>query len=409
MGVRNGMFTASESHREYIPGPGVKGRIMLSDGRVPLEEYAGGIRCVYIDPPFNTGGTFVMRQKRGEKDWAGGGAGLTLPAYTDRSGSREEYHAFLGALIRSAYALLDGKGVFFLHLDPRESAAARILCDGVFGADHFVNEIVWAYQSGGRTVKRFPAKHDTILFYRKGKQMDFNLKAVPLPREGNRHNHMRRQVDENGRAFRTIRSGGRIYTYYDDDPVYPGDVWTDISHIQQKDPQRTGYDTQKPLKLLERVFLPVTSPGDPVADLCCGSGTAGAAAAALGRPFLLTDISPLAVLTARRRLLRCSLTVDMPALDVGGGILCDCEREGDRERFFLKAYRPEGEEERGTDLADTWAVGELRDGVFTASAVSCRSREQPALLPFLEMPLSPFSAVEITDVYGRRSVWTRRE
>ena len=394
-------FIQAPSHRERIPGGKIRGRIMLADGTAPLWEYAGGVKCVYVDPPFNTGGAFVMRQKLGEKDWARDKSSLTVPAYSDRNESREEYHAFLRSLIFSAWTLLEERGVFFLHLDPRESAWGRILCDDVFGADRFVNEIIWSYQSGGRTTRRFPAKHDTILFYRKGRDMDFDLKAVPIRREDNRKNHMRRQVDENGRAYRTIRSGGKIYTYYDDDPVYPGDVWTDISHLQQKDPRRTGYDTQKPPALLERVLLPVTLPGDTVADLCCGSGSTGAAAAALGRPFLMTDISPLAVLTARRRLVDCDLTVDLPADMDGGNIECEGVREGDGMTFTLKGYG-----KGGLDEADTWAVGEMKDGVFTVSALSRRTRETPALAASLSMPASPFAAVEVTDVYGKRRVWT---
>ena len=400
MGDGKMKFIRVPSHRERIPGGGVKGRILLADGTVPLWEYAGGVKCVYVDPPFNTGGSFVMRQKVGEKDWAGDKSSLTVPAYSDRNESREEYHAFLRSLIFCAWTLLDERGVFFLHLDPRESAWARIICDDVFGADHFVNEIIWSYQSGGRATKRFPSKHDTILFYRKGRDMRFDLKAVPIKREDNRKNHMRRQVDENGRAYRTIRSGGKIYTYYDDDPVYPGDVWTDISHLQQKDPRRTGYDTQKPQALLERVLLPVTLPGDMVADLCCGSGSTGAAAAALGRPFLMTDISPLAVLTARRRLVDCDLTVDLPAGAEGGDLKCECVKEGDRLVFTLKSYG-----KGGLDEADTWAVGEIKDGVFTVSALSRRTREAPALAASLSMPASPFAAVEVTDIYGKRSVW----
>ncbi len=400
-------FIQVPSHREVIHGGKVRGRIILADGTEPLWEYAGTVKCVYVDPPFNTGGSFVMRQKVGEKDWAGGKSSLTVPAYSDRNESREAYHAFLRSLIYSAWTLLDEQGVFFLHLDPRESAWARIMCDDVFGEDHFVNEIIWSYQSGGRTTKRFPTKHDTILFYRKGRDMRFDLKAVPIKREDNRKNHMRRLVDENGRTYRTIVSGGKMYVYYDDDPVYPGDVWTDISHLQQKDPQRTGYDTQKPRALLERVILPVTLPGETVADLCCGSGSTGAAAAGLGRSFLMTDISPLAVLTARRRLADCELTVDLPSAMDGGEIACDCVREGSVERFCLKACFSEGGKAAGTDRADTWAVGELKDGVFTACSVSCRSKQKPALAPYLEMPASPYAAVEITDVYGKRTVWTR--
>ena len=127
-----------------------------------------------------------------------------------------------------------------------------------------------------------------------------------------RSNHMRRHVDPDGRVYRSIRANGRVYTYYDDDPVYPGDVWTDISHLQQKDPERTGYATQKPVKLLDRLLRPIVQPGDLVCDLCCGSGTTLVAAQALGCRVLGVDCSPEALMTARSRIRRDDLMVICP-------------------------------------------------------------------------------------------------
>lgn len=160
-----------------------------------------------------------------------------------------------------------------------------LLCDEIFGEDMFLNEIVWSYESGGRAKKYFSRKHDTILLYARSKDYHFDLRRVPLVRAEHRKNQMRRCVDENGRSYSQITTGGKVYRYYDDAPVYPGDVWSDISHLQQKDPERTGYPTQKPLKLLERLLLPVVREGDMVADLCCGSGTAMEAAQSLGLPL----------------------------------------------------------------------------------------------------------------------------
>ena len=124
---------------------------------------------------------------------------------------------------------------------------------------------------------------------------------------------MKRQVDEHGRAYRTIRSGGKTYTYYDDDPVYPGDEWTDVSHLQQKDPQRTGYDTQKPLALLNRIILCCTKENDLVADLFCGSGTTAVAAAQAGRRYLMLDSDERAHAVTRKRLLGTALTISVPS------------------------------------------------------------------------------------------------
>ena len=113
---------------------------------------------------------------------------------------------------------------------------------------------------------------------------------------------MRRHVDPDGRVYRSIRSGGRVYTYYDDDPVPPTDVWDDVSHLQQRDPQRTGYDTQKPLALLERIVRCASREGELVFDPFAGSGTTLEAACRLGRRFLGVDKCPLVPNILRRRL-----------------------------------------------------------------------------------------------------------
>jgi hypothetical protein len=115
---------------------------------------------------------------------------------------------------------------------------------------------------------------------------------------------MKRFIDENGRICFTIRSVGKIYTYYEDTPVYPSDVWDDIEHLQQKDTERLGYATQKPEALLNRVILASSKPGDLVCDLFSGSGTTATAAMKLGRRFLALDASPLALYTLRARLLK---------------------------------------------------------------------------------------------------------
>ena len=119
---------------------------------------------------------------------------------------------------------------------------------------------------------------------------------------------MKRFVDESGRVCFSIRSGGKLYTYYEDSPVYPTDVWTDIDHLQQRDRERVGYATQKPEALLRRIVLASSRPGDLVMDLFSGSGTTAAVAAALGRRFVAADASPFALYTLRARLLRQSST-----------------------------------------------------------------------------------------------------
>lgn len=169
--------------------------------------------------------------------------------------------------------------------------------------------MIWSYESGGRAKRSFSRKHDTILLFGRTRDYYFDLTRVPLPRGEHRSNHMKRSVDENGRSYRSVVVSGKEYRYYDDEPVYPGDVWTDISHIQQRDPERTGYSTQKPLALLLRLLKPLVREGDLVADLCCGSGTALAAAEALGCRLLGMDLNPDALLVTRARLRNQDLTL----------------------------------------------------------------------------------------------------
>lgn len=259
-----------------------------------IERYSGSARVVYIDPPFNTGGYFEYR--RGKKQ----------TAYCD-SMPKDEYLAMMRSAIELSKKLLREDGTFFLHVDCRMSAHLRLICDEVFTEDAFTNEIIWAYKSGGRSKKNFSAKHDVILMYRMSPDSYFDPDAVAKPRGAKRRNHMKRGVDEKGRVFYSIRTGGREYRYYEDDPVYPSDVWDDIEHLNQRDPERTGFITQKPEALLKRVILSCSEEGDLVVDLFGGSGTTAVTAAKLGRSFVSVDSGAAASAITEKRLLERSL------------------------------------------------------------------------------------------------------
>ncbi|MDR3052170.1 MAG: site-specific DNA-methyltransferase [Oscillospiraceae bacterium] len=358
-----------------------------------LAVHAGRVQLVYIDPPFFTGQRFHMRMRVGEMGWRTGSPALNVPAYEDVWADADAYLSAMRDMLTTARALLAPAGTIFLHLDCRTHAAMRLLMDELFGAENFVNEIVWAYQTGGRSLRYFSHKHDTILFYRKRPRYYFDITALPMPRGEHRSNHMRRAVDEQGRAYRAIRSGGREYRYYDDQPVYPSDVWQDISHLQQKDPERTGYDTQKPLKLLERIVLCASRPGDLVADLCFGSGTTLVAAAQLGRRFLGVDQGQAALAATRKRLLgfRADYRLGeglrptlLPAWRVTPNIgfyqveLCACA-----------AQDPAGEglSAAALDVVDQWSLGFLRQNTFVAMAGAARTRATPVLARALEVPM----------------------
>ena len=386
-----------------------------SPDQLDWEPYLGKVSCVYIDPPFYTGELFNFNQRVGEDGWKTGKRTLRLEAYSDRFETREAYLALIRMLAATARKLLSDAGALFVHVDTREDAHVRLLLDEMFNERNFVNQLIWAYQSGGRSLKHFSRKHDVIFFYRKTGKLHFDITHVPIPRDENRQNHMRRTVDENGRPCRTIRSGGKTYVYYDDDPVYPSDVWADVSHLQQKDPQRTGYDTQKPESLLRRVLLPVTEPGDIVADLCCGSGTTAVAAALTGRRFLVSDSGKPAVSVTRKRLVSQGIPFDLEA---------PCEKTPARaslrqfpgiayvdvclDDFTPLAPWPDGI--TGLDGVDQWSIGWFKDGVFLAQADAARTQKTPVLARTLQMPLlSGAPAALITDILGNRYCFVWRE
>ena len=401
--------------REALMGSGVMGELFLGDSLELSDrltgKYGGRVQCVYLDPPFFTGSLFNMRVRVGEREWRSGAGSLELSAYSDKWASAEEYISEIRALAELARELMSDTGVIFLHVDWRMQARLRIMMDEVFGENNFMNEIIWTYQTGGRARKYFSRKHDVILFYRKGPAYRFYIENVPISRTDARRNHMKRQVDKDGRVYRTIKSGGKVYKYYDDDPVYPGDVWDDVSHLQQKDPQRTGYDTQKPLKLLERIVLCSTRPGDIVCDLTCGSGTALEAAAINGRNFVGVDMSPLAVQTARRRLVGSRVSLNMPGSEGSPEVELDAMTGVGNYECDLRCFSPEpGVGERGFDGLDAvtgWSGGYINDDVFYSYVHDMRSKQHPRLDAHLSIPVwDGVPAVRIEDVYGRAFYYT---
>jgi len=368
----------------------------------------GQAQCVYLDPPFMTGEKFMRRRPYGEQGWRTGNPAPRYPAYEDRYTGEKEYLRLLRRLVGAAKNLLNETGVFYLHLDWRMAAQARIMCDNVFGKTRFLNEIIWGYESGGRSRRHFSRKHDVILLYAKSQKYRFDLTKVPLPRE-ERRNHMARGKDEQGRMFSKIVSNGKEYRYYDDEPVYPGDVWTDIGFLQQRDPERTGYATQKPLKLLERLLLPVTNPGDLVVDLCCGSGTALEAAQRLGCRFAGLDVNPEAIAIALSRLKTDNLTVICPCGKGKAELLAGDDPESGRFRMDgLKEEHPQfPAKSTPMDNLEAWDIGRIEDGVFYAEQSFRRSFRYPELTQTLRSEPGCIRAVMTTDAAGIRRAYIR--
>lgn len=406
-----------EKEINCVQGP--EGVLVLGDAlAMNLSPYEGQAQCVYADPPYFTGDRFEHKLRIGREGWTTGRRMLTLPAYDDFSGaSRETYLAFLKKLVQTAHRLLRPDGSFFLHVDCRASAHARLLCDEVFGEDNFVNEIVWHYQTGGRSKKYFSRKHDTILFYGRSAERFFDITKVPAGRKKNHANHMKRQVDERGRSYRSIVSGGKTYIYYDDEPAYPDDVWSDVSQMQQKDPQRTGYATQKPLALLNRIIRCSTRPGDLVADLMCGSGTALVAAAQNGRRFLGIDSGICAFSVARKRLTGAAVQAIAPlsaaSAMVDAGVMPGIGfYDVDLNAYILPTSAFDGMTITGgpisgLDVVDQWYAGLLVGDEFRVYASAVRDKTTPELQRMLKVPLLRGTVgILIVDVLGNRSLWT---
>ena len=400
--------------REWHTGAGdcPKGRFILGDAVQSLEallpEYEGRVKLVYMDPPFMTGDRFFMRVRVGEEQWLKGRGGMALETFSDRM-SREEYLGLLRRVLGLCHRLLSDEGMAFVHIDYRAHPHVRLLLDEIFGEDNLLNEIIWVYQSGGRSVRHFSRKHDVILFYRKTAKYDFNIDAVKTVPVKPKPNHMRRHVDPDGRVYRSIKANGRVYTYYDDEPVAPTDVWQDLSHLQQKDPERTGYDAQKPLALLDRIVRCASRPGEIVLDPFAGSCTTLEAARRCGRHFIGIDRCPLTVNIARRRLAGADYAIQTPPLaESAQAPACGASIRTGVGFFhvFLEGFdadipgMPEGH--APLDAVDNWSVGYMRPEGYRVMAEFARSRKEGALRRELAVPVYGGElAVCVGDVTGR--------
>ena len=292
--MQNRIFPAGEEYP--FGGPG---RFILSTIQAAEEElrrdYTEKIDLIYIDPPFGTGDGFSVKLPGVREK-------VKIPAYSDNLDTAS-YLAMMRTVLMLCHDLLKDTGSIYVHIDYRMSARIRLMLDDIFGESCFQNEIIWAYKSGGRSIRHYSRKHDNILFYRKSAKAYFDISSVGVPRGPMKRNNMKRTVDENGKLCFSIRSGGKTYTYYEDTPVYPSDVWADIEHMHQRDPERTGYATQKPEALLRRIISASCPEGGLVADFFGGSGTTAAVAAKLNRRYITVDASPASLGIIRKRLL----------------------------------------------------------------------------------------------------------
>ncbi len=251
------------------------------------------VRLIYIDPPFNTGKTQArvqLQTTRAEPGAEGDRTGfqgqryhtrqLGQRAFADTFASSAAYLDFLEPRLREAHRLLTPDGSLYFHIDYREVHYCKLLLDEIFGRASFLNEIIWAYDYGARTKRKWPPKHDTVLWYAKDPEhYVFNYAEIE------RIPYMAPGLVGPEKAAR-----GKT----------PTDVWW-LTIVSPTGKEKTGYPTQKPLALLKRIIAASSQPGDLVLDFFAGSGTTGAAAHALGRRFLLVDDNPQALDVMRRR------------------------------------------------------------------------------------------------------------
>ena len=259
-----------------------------------LEEFAGKVDLVYIDPPFATGADFSFRVRVGSADIEKQPTILEETAYRDtwRHGINS-YLSHLYERIVLSHELLASHGSIFLHLDWRMISLARQLFDEVFGSDRFRNELIWCYYGPSSPGQRqFSRKHDTILWYTKSNTWTFNVDDVRIPYHETTAGKFRSEGTGFGGTEADLSRGKR-----------PEDWWPDIPIVARVRTEILGYPTQKPERLLERMIRAASNPGDVILDFFSGSATAAAVAEKAGRRWLACDLSRFAIHTSRRRLL----------------------------------------------------------------------------------------------------------
>lgn len=255
---------------------------------------------IYVDPPFNTGITHAARHKSGSR-------ALGPSAYNDAWGGLEGFLTMLKPRLRKWHAVLAEHGSLWLHLDYRAVHDTKVMADAIFGGSGFRGEVIWVPGNGARRKNGPSVTHQTILIYAHRKDFTYHADD-PAAREPyaatSRSMHFR-HLDSDGRRYREREIGGKRYRYYEDQGRRLGSVWSDCPAMLANTPlvaETSGYPTQKPLRLLERIVLLASNPGDRILDPMCGSGTTLVAARRLGRCWMGIDQSPVAIKTAAHRL-----------------------------------------------------------------------------------------------------------
>ena len=261
----------------------INGENLAALKSMPAESF----QLIYIDPPFNTGRAQVrtnrssVSSETGNLGFQGKRYEQVVKSVLSYDDDFADYWAFLEPRLIEAYRLLHETGTIYLHLDYREAHYAKVLMDALFGRECFLNEIIWAYDYGGKSKSRWPAKHDTILVYVKNPAKYF-FDSAAVDREP----YMAPGLVTPEKVAR-----GKL----------PTDVWWHTI-VSPTGKEKTGYPTQKPLGILRRIISASSRPGDRVLDFFAGSGTTAQAAFELQREFVVVDQNPESIEVITNRL-----------------------------------------------------------------------------------------------------------
>jgi DNA modification methylase len=257
-------------------------------------EKNGGIKLIYIDPPFDVGADFSMNIEIGESSFEKQPNVLEHIAYRDTWGKGED--SFLSMIYERLLLMRDllaDDGSIYLHCDWRLNSSIRIIMDEVFGKNNFQNEIIWHYVKGASSRERYGKKYNSIFYYAKTKKYIFNLDEVSVPYNPETIARARRGMARYDVDADELESRGKN----------PGDVWVDIHPLQGNSIENVFYPTQKPEKLIERIIKGSSRTGDIICDFFIGSGTTAAVAEKLGRKWICSDLGKFGIHTTRKRLI----------------------------------------------------------------------------------------------------------
>jgi site-specific DNA-methyltransferase (adenine-specific) len=335
-----------------------------------LPEYENRLDLIYADPPFFTNKRYAVRIGRGEdsrrpQEWQ------MAEGYGDHWETLDAYLDFLYPRLALMYRLLAPHGTMYLHLDWHADAYARLLLDELFGREHLLNEIIWTYHGPSPIRRAFNRKHDAILVYTKGDSYTFNADAV---REPYHPNTVKTFASSSKAGFGKVPDleRGKV----------PEDWWY-FPVVARLHNERTGYPTQKPEALLERVLLASSNPGDLVADFFCGSGTFPVLAARHERHFLAGDVSWRAIHTTRERLieaLQTPFSIKREKNSVIPSNPIDCPVIASNLTISLK----------DPPALDYWEIDPAWDRKIFRSAFQARRSNRSAEIPLeIKLPAAP--------------------